>query len=264
MTWLINLFRKLFGIEERPPIVSVPPPSGEKPVEIGSPRTKGVPIKVYPGPNTVMGIDVSHYQPRVRWDLVAARGYKFCFAKAGDGKSPNKTEMYDSHRLSAKESGLLFGSYFFMRFGKDPVAQAENFLKITGGVKVGELPLVLDIEWDKTNPKYSEGKTMDEAAASDALTILDALERETGITPIIYTSWPFFCGFEAPERFFRYPLWCPAYAVDAPKVPLPWRSWTFWQQADQPDFAREVTGDPHLDINAFNGSLEELKGMVRK
>jgi hypothetical protein len=32
MTWLINLFRRLFGIEERPPLVSVPPPSGEKAV----------------------------------------------------------------------------------------------------------------------------------------------------------------------------------------------------------------------------------------
>jgi GH25 family lysozyme M1 (1,4-beta-N-acetylmuramidase) len=105
---------------------------------------------------------------------------------------------------------------------------------------------------------------MDDAAALEALAILNILEKETGITPIIYTSYPFFKGFENPERFFRFPLWCPAYQVDAPKVPMPWHRWTFWQTADQPKFAREITGDPHLDLNTYNGSYEQLLSMTRK
>lgn len=258
-------------VEVKPPPVNKPEEKEIK-VPIGTPplyrwgpmRTQGAPLLCVPTPGAIQGIDVSHYQPRVNWAKVKDKGFKFCFAKAGDGNSATATPMLKEHRFNAHAHGLLFGAYFFYRFGKGAKDQAKTFLMITGGVGVGELPLVGDFEWNK-NTKYAEGHTMDDAAANEALEFLERIEELSKITPIIYTSYPFFRGFKNPERFYRFHPWCPAYGgVPGPKVPLPWSRFAFWQYADQPPFAREITGDPHLDLNYFNGSYEDLKAMVKK
>lgn len=230
----------------------------------GPSRASGPAVRVLPGPEKVLGFDISHYQPKVNWAELVKSGGKFLFAKATDGLG-SKDSMFDTHRANAAKNGFIFGAYHFMRFeGKlSPKQEAELFLKATGGVRVGELPLVLDVEWDKRNSKYDD-ENMDEAAATEALEILERIEDAIKLTPIIYTSAPFFNGFGRPERFFRFHPWLPAYKTTGPKVPLPWSKWAFWQFTDQHALARAVTGDPHLDGNYFNGSLEELQTLTRQ
>lgn len=277
MTGYPSWLRKSDQLSPVSPPVSVPDKKGEEKEEQppkpeivfgshpwGPPRSAGVPLLSTPQPGAIQGIDVSHYQPRVKWNLVMDKGFKFCFAKAGDGNSSSPTPMFTAHRDNATKAGLVFGAYFFYRFGKGAKEQANDFYRITGGVWEGELPLVGDFEWNK-NTKYAEGYTMDDAAANEALEFLERIEELSGITPIIYTSYPFFKGFKDPERFYRFHPWCPAYGgVPGPKVPLPWSRFAFWQYADQPPFAREITGDPHLDLNYFNGTLDQLNAMRKK
>lgn len=252
-----------FGKKKEDTQASTPAPAPVRPSDPVPPgaRTSGGPKLAPAGAQTVAGIDVSHYEPKVGWDQVVASGQRFVFAKATDGAG-SKDAVFDTHRANAHKHDLLFGSYHFMRpgHGLTPKDEAELFLKHTGGVRIGELPLVLDIEWDKTSAKYGEGNHMDELAALEALDTLQRLEDATKITPIIYTSYPFFNGFSKPERFFRFGLWVPAYRVSAPKVPMPWSTWQFWQFSDR----LSVAGVGNVDANLFSGPIEKLRAMARQ
>lgn len=218
----------------------------------------------------VPGMDISHYQPNMNWGNVVGAGLKFCIMKATDGTG-SKSSTFDAQRRAAHDNGLIVGSYHFARFGGlNPKQEAEHFLKVTGGVRVGELPLTIDCEWDRYNPKYSTGKIMDDAAADEILEICERVEAATKLTPILYCSYPFFKGFKNPERFFRFHPWNPAYwrastnQITGPKVPLPWSKCAFWQYSDKYPGARAITGDNNLDANWFNGTIAQLSSMCRQ
>lgn len=264
------------------PAPGTPPPAG--PLNFGPMRTSGDPLlspfiaaqdPLKPIIPAVAGLDISFYQPKVNWKEVLKAGFEFCIAKASDGVG-TKDSMFDTHRKNATENGIIFGAYHFMRFGGlDAKTEAANFLKYTGGVRKGELPLTLDIEWDRKNPKYDESsETMDEAAASEALEILERLEDATQVTPFVYCSYPFFRGFKNPERFFRFLPWNPAYYRDGsnghkvnritgPKTPLPWSKTGIWQWTDEHPAARAIVGNKNLDGDYFAGTLEQLRSLTK-
>jgi len=220
--------------------------------------------------HAVPGIDISHYQPNLKWGAIVGEGFKFAIIKATDGTG-SKSSTFDAQRLAAHNNGIIAGAYHFARFGglsaKD---EAAHFLKVTGGVRGGELPLTIDCEWDRYTAKYSSGHTMDEAAAKEILEILERVEAAIKMTPILYTSYPFFKGFSNPERFFRFHPWNPAYwragtnQITGPKSPLPWSKPAFWQWTDKYPNARKITGDDNLDANWFNGSITELGKMTKQ
>lgn len=212
------------------------------------------------GTITTKGIDVSHYEPIVDWKQAWAMGKRFAFAKATDGVGSTDAK-FALHRANSKAAGFIFGGYHFLRYsGWDPIRQAEFFLKVSGGVLAGELPLTLDVEWDNTTPKYRDGGQIDAAAADKALQCLEHLERATGMAPIVYTAASFFAGIPHPERFARFPLWIANYNVSAPMVPPPWTHWAFWQWTDH----EAVPGTGKIDSNIFNGSLTDLQAMTKK
>lgn len=270
-------------IAKQPPPPAIPLPPGVEPTTPGPStwgpkRTAGNPLlcpiigkdPLKPIGSAVPGMDISHYQPKINWGSVLEAGFKFCMIKATDGTG-SKSSTYDNQRLMAHQNGLIVGAYHFARFGGlKPRDEADHFLKITGGVRVGELPLTIDCEWDRFNPKYSSGKIMDEAAAAEILELLERVEAATKMTPFLYCSYPFFKGFEKPERFFRFHPWCPAYwrsgtnEITGPKVPLPWSRVAIWQWTDNHPTAKGITGDKNLDGNWFNGTIQQLGAMTRQ
>lgn len=227
--------------------------NGEKPYE-------PIPVEPTPEPAIVEGIDCAKWQTGINYKAVVDAGFKFVFAKATDGLS-GKDVAYNEHRQNAKKNGLIFGSYHFFRFDVDPLLQADNFLKTTGGVLPGELPPVLDLEWDRYSKNYGEGKTMDNAAAANALKYLDKVEAATGMVPIIYTNYYFFQGFSNPERFAKYTPWIPAYNTTANKVkvPPPWKKLVFWQYSE----SLKLGGVDAVDGNQYFGTLTELKKLCK-
>ena len=173
------------------PAPGTPPPAG--PLNFGPMRTSGDPLlspfiaaqdPLKPIIPAVAGLDISFYQPKVNWKEVLKAGFEFCIAKASDGVG-TKDSMFDTHRKNATENGIIFGAYHFMRFGGlDAKTEAANFLKYTGGVRKGELPLTLDIEWDRKNPKYDESsayplKSADTGSTAVARTGADSDTLET-------------------------------------------------------------------------------------
>lgn len=195
--------------------------------------------------NTVKGIDVSHYQPKVDWHEVKRAGYEFAFLKASEGHSPDL--MFKAHRASAREAGVLTGAYHFFHPSQDPSQQAKFFLGQVGALQPGDLPCVLD--WEATDGMPGQ------ADRERGFLFLDAVERATGHAPIIYGSPYFLQALSLDLRFARFPLWVAHYGVSCPLVPAPFVTWTFWQSFDK----GQVPGVGRDDVNVFNGDLASLK-----
>src|SRR5579863_7888391 len=83
------------------------------------------------------GVDVSHYQGLINWTQVAAKSYRFTFAKATEGTTL-VDPTYPVNRAGAEGMGLRFGAYHFGRpSGTGPativasaIAQADYFVSV--------------------------------------------------------------------------------------------------------------------------------------
>lgn len=208
--------------------------------------------KVCAAGETVKGVDVSHYQPKVDWKGLKAEGYQFAFLKASEGLS-YVDKLFAGHRKNAKAAGLLVGAYHFLRPNVDPIAQARHFARVIGDTK-GELPPVLDWETSDSSPGADD--------VAEGVAFLNELEKLTGRTPIIYTGPYFFQSLGSTTRYLnKYPLWIAHYGTKCPLVPSPWTYWTFHQYTDKGNI-QSIAG-VNEDANVFNGSLDQLKRFVK-
>jgi len=193
----------------------------------------------------IHGIDVSHYQDDINWNEVRTRNIYFVFVKASEGFNM-RDKRFKTNWQSIKEAGLLRGAYHFLNLGMDGEKQANNFIK-TVELENGDLPPVLDIEYARNMP---DQKTL----RKNARDWLDVVERYYGVKPIIYTSRSFYTDYLS-GYFDDYPLWLAHYTSTKPDS-VAGRNWHFWQYSEN----GIVHGiDEEVDLNVFNGNLEELK-----
>ncbi len=207
---------------------------------------------------TVPGIDVSHWDAGIDWPKVRATGQRFVFAKATEGIN-YKDDTFRDNWSGAKAAGLLRGAYHFFRCNVDAKKQADYFIDFVHAAKDdGELPPVLDLE---TNDGVNKEKIVVAAKVW-----LDRVEAAFGKKPIIYSGQYFLQdylvqpGGGPPPWAKDYPLWLAQYPnqfVEGAKPFLPrgWFSWSFWQYSDK----GRINGiNAAVDLNFFNGTLEEL------
>ena len=196
---------------------------------------------------TVHGIDVSHHQGDIDWEAVGnthkqQHPIRFAIMKATEG-GDYKDRRFDENFARSREVGLIRGAYHFYNPNTDPIRQADFFISQVK-LQKGDLAPVLDIE------RKPRSKTQLQA---DLKKFLDRLEQHYGVKPIIYTSYKYMERYlDAPE-FKTYPLWIAHYYVATLNYQGPWQ---FWQHTDY----GTVPGiDSNVDLNVFNGSMEELK-----
>lgn len=211
----------------------------------------------------ILGVDVSHHNEELRWQNLKATGRLFAFIKATEG-GDNQDNKFELNRDGAHSNGVICGAYHFFRPKTAVKLQIENFCSYVGAMRVGELPPVLDIEVPSDWKGVREEHLADwqaivmEDRIQRVLQWLVAVEKRLGIRPLIYASPNFVRDILGNDpRLAPYLLWLANYNVDAPTVPAPWTVWTFWQHSEKgriPEFA-----DTNLDLNYFNGSLEQLK-----
>jgi lysozyme len=198
------------------------------------------------------GIDVSAYQENINWEAVANGGINFGFAKATEG-AQDSDAMFASHWAGMKSVGIIRGAYHFFMASKDPIEQANNFLRTTQKLMdASDLPPVLDLE--KTywmNPS---------SVLDRAQKWLDAVQKATGRKPIVYTFPNFWHeSLGDTTRLSNYPLWIAHYETDQPWVPGGWKTWTFHQ------FSESGSIDGYaddIDLNNFQGSLDDLQKLI--
>lgn len=204
-----------------------------------------------PTSTSVTGIDVSHYQGVVDWQAVKAANIGYAFAKASEGEAIVDSQ-FDANWQGMKAAGLLRGAYHFFDSSVDPVAQAKNFLNAVGSLAASDLPPVLDIE-------IFRGPFGNSSLANNVLTWLNNVQDACGRTPIIYTG-PSFWDKYMTDQFGSYPLWVAEYGVAAPRIPVGWTNWTFWQSTE----AATVAGvHGSVDSDVFTGSTDDLLAFVQ-
>ena len=200
----------------------------------------------------VHGIDVSHYQGDIQWEVVKATEnddypIRFVFMKATEG-GDYKDRRFAENFSQAGEVGLVRGAYHFYNPHTDPIRQADFFISQVK-LKKGDLAPVLDIE----------RKPRDKAQLqADLKRFLDRLEQHYGVKPIIYTSYKYKTRYLNAPEFNAYPFWIAHYYVDSLVYG---GAWQFWQHTD---YGMVPGIDGSVDLNVFNGSWEDMKRYMVK
>lgn len=195
----------------------------------------------------VHGVDVSHHQGEIDWPRLSLATYRerpinFVFMKATEG-GDFVDDSFRSNFAAARECGLVRGAYHFFLPDVSADAQAYNFISQVQ-LQPGDLPPVLDVE--------VMGKGGAEQLRQGVARWLAIVERHYGVAPIIYASYKFKTSYLENPPFTRYPYWIAHYYVDDLEYKGAWR---FWQHTDRGELDG-IRG--HVDLNIFNGNLEEL------
>lgn len=198
------------------------------------------------------GLDVSHYQGKVDWETLRKNNLeeehplRFVFLKATEG-TDLRDETYADNLRGARLAGLRCGAYHFFSPYSDPVQQARFFIE-NADLGSGDLPPVLDVE--------NRGKLDRKELSERVLQWMDVVQKHYGVKPILYTSHKFRDRYLSDGRFDAYPYWIAHYYVDEVRYDGQWR---FWQYSDL-GVVPGVGGN--VDLNVFNGTLDELDGML--
>lgn len=199
----------------------------------------------------VHGIDVSHYQGTIDWVRLAADSLgdfplRFVFLKATEG-GDHGDSTFIRHLLAARQAGFVCGAYHYFIPGTDARRQADFFIR-TASLQKGDLPPVLDVE--------TLGRKSVRELRQGVKVWLQLVEAHYGVKPILYTSYKFKMRYLNDSLFNTYPYWIAHYYVDSVRYN---GRWHFWQHTD----AGHVPGiEERVDLNVFNGSLEELRALT--
>lgn len=147
------------------------------------------------------GIDISRWNPLD----ISKVPCDFVIVKATQGTS-YVSPRYKTQIAQADSLGKLLGVYHYASAG-GAIAEAKHFLKTVNDY-IGRAIMVLDWEGEQNsnfnNPEY-------------ALSWLQYVKQETGITPFIYMSKSV-CRQYASIWDASYPLWCAQYKNQQPST----------------------------------------------
>ncbi|MBT9392936.1 glycoside hydrolase family 25 protein [Hymenobacter sp. NST-14] len=194
---------------------------------------------------SVHGIDVSAYQGRIDWPLVAGHRVRFAFIKATEGVTLRDSRFQRNWR-GARAAGIYRGAYHYFHPNYDATRQANLFTR-TVPLSAGDLPPVLDVE----HARFHDVAQMRRGVA----TWLRLVERHYGVRPILYSNYSFYQRHLA-GHFDKYPLWLAHYEVDRPRLPP--TKWLIWQHSDEA-YVPGIRGT--VDFNVFQGSFQRLTAL---
>lgn len=232
----------------------------------------------------ILGIDVCHWDTDINWGTLKSKGVEFVFIKATQGNYLTDSMLY-KYCADANKAGLIVGLYHWC----DPIIsaskQAAYFIKAINGLTYHMVSLDVEQHWaDWTEwsshkiTKVLSSKQISENGRQIAAAVKDAIK----VPAVVYTSAWFIDEYapSAVDWLKTVPLWLAHYPYKSGRVTATWESfkaenkpkdsapkkpkgisdWTFWQ----------FTGDKFvlpgvqsaLDVNFYNGSLDELRKMV--
>ena len=203
-----------------------------------------------PAGYSVHGFDISHHQGDIDWEELRKTQYApfpvyFVFMKASEGGDFSDTTFARNFDL-ARRHGFIRGAYHFFNPKTDAARQADFFIRSVK-LEPGDLPPVLDIE------KVGDDE---QALRRGVKTWLRLIERHYRVKPILYASYKFKERYLNDSIFDAYPYWIAHYYVDSVRYEGEWKFWQHTDGGSLPGIREQV------DLNVFNGTLDELKRMT--
>lgn len=224
----------------------------------------------------VRGVDVSHYQGSIDWEVLSQADIQFAYIKATEGSS-HRDDRFLENWEAVKEIELKAGAYHFFSFDSPGESQAQNFIDAVNAGFEGAGPVSEDHEgaelegadfyresWESSgmlppvvDVEYYADKRQNPPAVEDVQrelqVMLDELEQYYGMKPVVYSTeevWEKYLN----GCFDAYPLWI-RNVFHRPAVPD--EKWTFWQYSNRGRLKGYSGAEEYIDLNVFNGSEAE-------
>lgn len=199
----------------------------------------------------VRGVDVSHYQGVIQWDVLAGQGIQFAFIKATEGSSFIDSRFVYNLEEAAR-TDLYVGAYHFFSFDSSGESQGRHFIQ-TVVRNEDMLPPVVDIEFYGDKGKDPPDR---ETTQRELSVLLERLEAAYGKKPILYATMAAYERY-LKDAYERYPIWIRNVFW---KPALPDRQWTFWQYSDKARLAGYTGEEQYIDMNVYCGDVTQFRG----
>ncbi len=204
--------------------------------------------QIYP----VRGVDVSHHNEYINWNMLREENISFVYMKSTEGSDHLDSEYQTNYPL-AKEVGLKVGTYHFYTFGSDGRKQAYHFIE-NSNIVSGDLIPAIDVEHSKIN-RYTKNKEEYKKIIEELKVMEEVLNEHYGVRPIIYTNKECFRLY-VKDNFPDNPLWI----CDLFDVPVDEHShWDIWQFSHTGNLNSAIG---HIDLNFYRGTFDEFKSML--
>jgi len=230
-------------------------------------------------------VDVSLYQPRMDWQVLAENDVSGVIAKASSG-SFRKDPLFDSHVEGASKAGLVVGAYHWCDPTNDDITQAKNFLDTVKNKPVRFLAIDMEQYWQYWSEFYARKITSIIPAhriSQNAYRVASYLKLNSKLPVIIYTRASFVM-YRAPDAVNwlpRFHIWVAHYPYTRTRITTDWddlrdnhlpvlmnpmrppncEKWLFWQFSGD-KFRLDGTGGSLIDLNFFNGDKNDLKNFL--
>jgi lysozyme len=224
------------------------------------------PPPITEGPDARQGIDVSHWQGRVNWKLVAGSGIDFAIAKATQG-TWLVDEWYARNASRARSQGIRFTAYHFAQptsRTNSAVRQARFFLKHAKLTSADLVP-ALDVE--------RSGGLSPVALRRWVRDWLREVYLRIGVKVIVYSNPSFWRSALADTSLIAQSgyevLWLAHWDTLRPSVPARrWNGngWTIWQWTEcghVPGVHTCVDRDAIIGTPLRTLTIGYLKGLAR-
>jgi GH25 family lysozyme M1 (1,4-beta-N-acetylmuramidase) len=211
---------------------------------------------------TILGVDVSHYQGSPNWSQVKSAGITFAYAKATEGTTITDAS-YVYNQTNGTSAGLVMGAYHFARpENNTAVAEANYFLSVAGPyIKSCCLPPALDMEDPPGGPTLSSYFTPAQLT-SWAETWMQTVYDSTGIRPVLYTDGSYSQTMYTSGIVSYGGLWMAdpdGNSGTPPATTGVWPTWDFKQWS----FTGTVTGiSGQVDEDVFNGTTTAFTSLT--
>jgi len=195
---------------------------------------------------TTYGIDVSHYQGLINWQMVKTdKNASYVYIKATEG-SGYVDDYYLRNLRGAKEAGIPVGVYHFFIPSASAMTQMRNFSDNVDP-RQHDLAPIVDVE--------KRGRGSLTQFLGRLRMFLEQIEKAYGVQPIIYTGQNFYNNYLAGS-FLKYRFMIAKYQeeppmlVDNAKVVM----WQFTSQGHVNGIRHHVDRSVFLD----NYSLKDI------
>ena len=195
-------------------------------------------------------VDLSHFDDVRDWDAVKAFGILGVINKATEGEG-SVDRTYEIRRRPARERGLHYGAYHFLRPG-DPVQQADRFLEVALDVaQPDDVLLALDHE-DRRVP------------LNDAKRFLQRVFDRAGRRAVLYSGFLIKqqLGNRRDPFLAQHRLWLSHFSarpVAPPNWAAPWIiQFTGDGQGPGPHAVPGISIPGGIDLNHYGGTAQQL------
>ena len=217
-------------------------------------------------------LDISFWQENpdtkdiiVDFQKMKSSGASGVIFRVGQGTWEDK--QFENYWKNSEGKGLSRGGYWYYDSSVDPKVQARKCVSILKRLNVKlEMPLFADFEDKRTYLPFHGWKKWYE--------FLEELKLLSNYKLGVYSNYYYWLenrprGIESfRDRFFsNFPFWLAQYPFDThreesayknPNIPNTWSTWEFWQVSDRGDGHFHGVESSRVDVNYFNGTLEEF------